>query len=123
MAMRDGISINRVETRKELINFSEIMRLNDLDAYVRLPGKFPITSVQFQYKERELKNPGVVHRKIDALQLKEVDELIEKCEKPINVVEAISEPKGKIKKKAHKKLNVGRQSDRAFDITEISDAI
>lgn len=121
--MRDGISINRVETRKPLINFSEIMSLDDLHAYVRLPGKFPVTTVQFQYKERELKNPGIVHRNIDALQLKEVDELIEKCEKSIGAVESISEHKGKTKKKAHIKSNVRRQSDRAFDITEINDAI
>jgi type IV conjugative transfer system coupling protein TraD len=121
--MRDGISINRVETRKPLINFSEIMSLDDLHAYVRLPGKFPVTTVQFQYKERELKNPGIVHRNIDALQLKEVDELIEKCEISIGVVAATSEPMGKTKWKTHKKSNVRRQSDRAFDITEISDAI
>lgn len=121
--MRDGISINRVETRKPLINSSEIMTLNDLQAYVRLPGKFPITTVQFQYKERALRNPGIVYRKIDALQLKEVDELIDTCEKPIGMIEATSKPKGNTKKKMDKKSNVVKQSGIAFDITEISDAI
>ena len=79
--MRDGVSINRVEIRRPLVSHSEIMTLDDLHAYVRLPGKFPVTSVDFQFKEREKRNEGIIPRKIDTSQLKEVDELIETCEK------------------------------------------
>lgn len=75
--MRDGISINRVESRKQLVSFSEIMSLANLYAYVRLPGKFPITLVDFIYKERKRKNIGLFDRIINENKLKEVSELID----------------------------------------------
>ncbi len=84
--MRDGISINRVETRKPVISFSEIMSLGDLNAYLRLPGKFPITSIDLNYKHREKKNNGFVLRHFDETNMKEIDQIIETCEKPnINI--------------------------------------
>ncbi len=107
--LRDGISINRVETRKPLINFSEIMSLDDLHAYVRLPGKFPITLVDFQFKKRVSINPGIVPRKINTAQLKEVDTLIDKCQKEVatlNQSETNIAVKKKSKKKSKKKKNL-----------------
>lgn len=74
--MRDGISINQVETRKPLVSFSEVMSLDDLNAYVRLPGHFPVTKVTFQYTARDKLNEGLIQRAIDTAQLKEVDELM-----------------------------------------------
>lgn len=71
--MRDGISINRVETQKQLINYSEIMSLADLHAYVRLPGQFPLTKVQFQYTERKSINKPFCLRKIDENLMRAVD--------------------------------------------------
>lgn len=117
---RDGISINRVETRKPLINFSEIMSLDDLHAYVRLPGKFPVTLLDFQFKERESLNPGIIPRKIDTTQLKEVDELIEKYEKESSVLkeEKRSSKKKKKKEKNNHQSEVTTHSNRdaALDI-------
>ncbi|MHB1949625.1 MAG: type IV conjugative transfer system coupling protein TraD, partial [Gammaproteobacteria bacterium] len=78
--MRDGISINRVESRKQVVSFSEIMSLANLHAYVRLPGQFPITQIEFKYKERRKRNIGFLSRLIDENQLKEVDGLIETYE-------------------------------------------
>lgn len=78
--IRDGVSINLVETRKPVVSYSEIMSLGDLQAYVRLPGEFPITAVDFQFKQREKHNNGFIQRKIDESQLKEVDQLIGKYE-------------------------------------------
>lgn len=74
--MRDGISINQVETKKSLVSFSEIMSLDDLSAYVRLPGHFPVTKVKFKYTARSKKNDGLMQRDIDSAQLKEVDDLL-----------------------------------------------
>jgi type IV conjugative transfer system coupling protein TraD len=117
--MRDGISINRVETRKPLVNYSEIMTLDDLHAYVRLPGKFPVTSVAFQLKERAKRNEGLIPRKIDLSQLKEVDELIDKYGHAItatnkNESSQVSGKKANVKEKSKKIKNI--QVD-ALDIT------
>jgi type IV conjugative transfer system coupling protein TraD len=80
--IRDGISINRSETTKPVVSYSEIMSLGDLQAYVRLPGKYPITPVNFNFKDREKRNAGFIKRKFDEKNMKSMDDLIEKCEKP-----------------------------------------
>lgn len=63
-SMQDGISMNRVETRKSLISYSEIISLPNLQAYVRLPGSFPVTRVDFRYKARQKINSGLIQRVI-----------------------------------------------------------
>ena len=110
--MRDGISINRVETRKPLVNFSEIMTLDDLHAYVRLPGNFPVSLVDFVYKEREILNPGIVPRKINTDQLKEVDELIEKYKSEGENINEENEEKisKKIKTNKSKKIKENQET-------------
>ncbi len=76
--MRDGISINRVEVKKSLVSYSEIMGLPNLKSFVRLPGEVPVTTVSFKYKPRETKNIGLLERREDANRLKEIDSLIDK---------------------------------------------
>jgi type IV secretory pathway TraG/TraD family ATPase VirD4 len=81
-SMRDGISINRIETTKPVVSFSEIMSLDDLQAYLRLPGKFPITSIDLTFKQRDKLNNGFELRHFDETNMKEIDQIIEICEKP-----------------------------------------
>lgn len=121
-SMRDGISINRVETRKPLINFSEIMSLDDLHAYVRLPGSFPITSVGFQYKERKARNEGIIPRKIDVSKLQEIDDLLDKCENH-TVIQESENPSKESKKRKKKNVSVKPDKDNANDLKELSDVI
>lgn len=81
--IRDGVSINRVETRKQVVSYSEIMSLANLYAYVRLPGKFPITQVNFNYKKRNRGNVGHLSRDdFDQTTMKKVENLIDKYAKP-----------------------------------------
>jgi len=63
------------------VSFSEMMSLGDLHAYIRLPGKFPITSIDLHYKHREKRNNGFMLRHFDESKMKEVGLLIEECEK------------------------------------------
>lgn len=79
--MRDGITINRSETTKPLVSFSEIMTLDDLHAYIRLPGKYPITLLDFDYKNRPKINESYLLRDIDESSFEDVDQLINKYEK------------------------------------------
>jgi hypothetical protein len=53
-----------------------------LFAYVRLPGQFPITRVDFVYKKRKRVSVGFLQRDdFDENSMKAVDALIEKHEK------------------------------------------
>ncbi len=51
-AMRSGISITNQRLKQQIISASEVMHLNDLEAFVRLPEYFPITKIKFNYKSR-----------------------------------------------------------------------
>ncbi|OGT47015.1 MAG: hypothetical protein A3E83_05770 [Gammaproteobacteria bacterium RIFCSPHIGHO2_12_FULL_41_20] len=52
-SMRSGISISNQRYQKQIIGPSEIMHLNDLEAFIRLPGNFPLTKIKLDYKSRE----------------------------------------------------------------------
>lgn len=51
--MRSGISLSQQRYQKQIISASEIMHLNDLEAFIRLPGDFPVTKIKLSYKQRE----------------------------------------------------------------------
>ena len=48
-AMRSGISLSNQRYQKQIISSSEIMHLNDLEAFIRLTGKYPLTKIQLHY--------------------------------------------------------------------------
>jgi type IV conjugative transfer system coupling protein TraD len=79
-AMRSGISISKQQSNRQIVNASEIMRLNDLEAYIRLPGKFPITKIQLEYKKYPQISDPFILRKIDERNFNEINSLIEKIE-------------------------------------------
>lgn len=110
--MRDGISMNRVEARKPLISYSEIMSLGNLHAYVRLPGKYPVTLVDFIYKERKKPNIGLVDRIFDEDKLKKVDQLITKFER-----KKVATENKKMRKQKETQLEV--EEEKAIDVTDI----
>lgn len=68
--MRDGVSVNRIERNKAVVSFSEIMRLDDLTCYVRLPGDYPLTLLHLPYIARPDKNTAFIPRefKTDGLR-------------------------------------------------------
>ncbi|WP_085784268.1 type IV conjugative transfer system coupling protein TraD [Candidatus Nucleicultrix amoebiphila] len=49
-AMRDGVSINQMTKTSPLIIPTEIGALKDLEAYLKLPGGFPIVKMRMRYK-------------------------------------------------------------------------
>lgn len=79
--MRDGISINRNETRKPLVSPSEIMSLNDLRCYVRLPGNYPITQLDYAYQGRDVRHEAFIERYLDESKFRDIDQLIQENEK------------------------------------------
>jgi len=49
-SMRSGISLSNQRYQKQIISPSEIMHLNDLEAFIRLQGKYPLTKIKLAYK-------------------------------------------------------------------------
>lgn len=69
--MRDGVSVNRSEREKPVVNSSEIMKLADLNCYVRIAGDYPIANVHFPYIGREDRNTAFELRAYDKDNLRE----------------------------------------------------
>lgn len=45
--MRDGVSLNEHKRMKPVVSATDIMSLNDLEAYLKLPGNLPVTKLKF----------------------------------------------------------------------------
>jgi type IV conjugative transfer system coupling protein TraD len=63
-AMRSGISINKQTIQKDLVSPAEIMQLQPLEAYVRLPGELPVTKIKLTYKNRIFDTEPFIARNI-----------------------------------------------------------
>ena len=48
--MRDGVNLNIAERRRPLVIPTEIMNLEDLECFVKLPGPYPITKLKMKYQ-------------------------------------------------------------------------
>ncbi len=85
--MRDGISVNRVETRKVVVTQSEIMQLDNLSSYVRLPGHYPISLLQFDYVKPLPKNVPILLRQFEQDNLRdEVQAIAEQIENKAKIL-------------------------------------
>ena len=49
--IRDGVSVQRIEQQKPLVYPADILNLDNLHAYLRLPGNLPITPLVFDYHQ------------------------------------------------------------------------
>ncbi|OJX13134.1 MAG: hypothetical protein BGO77_08585 [Caedibacter sp. 37-49] len=48
--IRDGVSLNQQTHTKPIVIPTEIQSLKDLEAYIKLPGNYPITKLKMDYK-------------------------------------------------------------------------
>lgn len=47
--MRDGVNLNDNRKEKPTVHFDRLMKLPNLEAYLKLPGNYPIAKVKFKY--------------------------------------------------------------------------
>jgi type IV secretory pathway TraG/TraD family ATPase VirD4 len=47
--MRDGVNLSHQKQTKPVVNASQIMQLKDLEAYLKFPGNFPVSKIDFSY--------------------------------------------------------------------------
>jgi hypothetical protein len=53
--------------REPVVKEAEFLELNDLQAFLRLPGYWPVTQLQFEPKKRESEVPALVERNLKEL--------------------------------------------------------
>ena len=59
-ALQETDALHRSQNRKPVVSFSEILQLPNLEAYLRLPGKYPIAKVAFTPTARPKRQTGDV---------------------------------------------------------------
>lgn len=64
--MRDGVSLNEQKRMKPVVIPHDIMSLNDLEAYLRLPGNLPVTKIKFEIPSVKLIGSSFVPRPINS---------------------------------------------------------
>jgi type IV conjugative transfer system coupling protein TraD len=81
--IRDGVSISRSLKEKKVVLPSEVAKLEDLEAYIKMKGNLPCAKVKLNYVHYEDINPDFVERvgEKDALA-REVESLVDKYEDP-----------------------------------------
>lgn len=77
--MRDGVSLSEQKQTKLVVSGSQIMMLNDLEAYLKFPQDLPVTKIKFDYQEIEnVTQPFVMsrHNPSSSMEKKEESELL-----------------------------------------------
>ena len=59
-SMRDGVSLNEQKHLKPAVTPHDIMSLNDLEAYLKLPGNLPITKINFEIPNAKAISPAFI---------------------------------------------------------------
>lgn len=67
--MRDGVNLNQERRKSPVIISDEFKNLNNLEAYLKLPGNFPITKLKFNYQEKPDIADSLVAREIKDMLL------------------------------------------------------
>ncbi|SEG42425.1 type IV conjugative transfer system coupling protein TraD [Legionella quinlivanii DSM 21216] len=61
-SIRDGISLGSQRVTRPIVSYPQILELNDLNCFVRLPGSYPITQLTLKHQERAKHFKGFVER-------------------------------------------------------------
>lgn len=66
--VRDGVSLGKDEVNNPIVDYEQIMRLPNLNFYVRLPGEYPVVRLKLKYRPFKKRHAGLLERNIrDAL--------------------------------------------------------
>lgn len=76
--IRDGVSLTKQRIRRPVVPYTDIQKLPDHQAYIKLPGDYPVTKVVFPFqKPRRVKEEGFILRAVNEDVFKEINQLEE----------------------------------------------
>lgn len=78
-SIRDGVNFTKEDTRENIVSYSNIQTLNDLECYVSLRGNVPIVKVKLERKSYPLIAEGKFERDMSSVFNPEQDKLIEQA--------------------------------------------
>lgn len=79
--VRDGVSLGKDEVNNPVVDYEQIMRLPNLNFYVRLPGEYPVIRLKLKYREQKKKNAGLIERNIRDVLSPELEKVIRENER------------------------------------------
>jgi type IV conjugative transfer system coupling protein TraD len=69
--MRDGVSIHEERRQEHIVKPSAFLALEDLNAFLRLPGNWPVAQLEFEIQKRKIKEEAFRARNLNQLLLLE----------------------------------------------------
>lgn len=75
-SIRDGISLGSQRVTRPIVSYPQILELEKLSCFVRLPGSYPVTQLKLEYQNRPNHLQGFIAREVvkdERLQLKVED--------------------------------------------------
>lgn len=79
--VRDGVSLGKDEVNNPVVDYEQIMRLPNLNFYVRLPGEYPVVRLKLKYRKQKKKNVGLIERNIRDVLSPELEKVIRENER------------------------------------------
>ena len=91
--VRDGISFGKEEERVNIVSYSDVQSLNDLQCYVTLPGSYPVVKLTMKYEAMpEVAAPLVLRDVQTSLDLAIEDELNRRTEEERRSLDGLFNP-------------------------------
>ncbi|MEJ5174672.1 type IV conjugative transfer system coupling protein TraD [Erwinia sp. MYb416] len=79
--VRDGVSISKDKVREPVVDYEQIMRLFNLNFYVRLPGEFPVVKLKLKYRQQRKYHPALMERNIRDTLSPQLEQMITQNER------------------------------------------
>ncbi|KAB0853723.1 type IV conjugative transfer system coupling protein TraD [Cronobacter sakazakii] len=79
--VRDGVSLGKDEVNNPIVDYEQIMRLPNLNFYVRLPGEYPVVRLKLKYRSLKKRQAGLIERNIRDALSPELERVIQENER------------------------------------------
>ncbi len=79
--VRDGVSLGKDEVNNPIVDYEQIMRLPNLNFYVRLPGEYPVVRLKLKYRAPKKRQAGLLERNIRDALSPELEKVIQENER------------------------------------------
>lgn len=79
--VRDGVSISKDKVRESVVDYEQVMRLPNLNFYMRLPGEFPVVKLKLKYRKQRKYHPALIERNIRDTLSPDLEQMITQNER------------------------------------------
>lgn len=79
--VRDGISISKDKVNEPIVDYDQIMKMPNLQFYVRLPGEYPVVKLNLKYRKQKKYHPALIERDFYDRLSPELEQIIESNER------------------------------------------